>query len=682
MFKKNAWIVGLLMGLAIMFVGCVDSFVDEDGDPTEVFNLQSLIAGLPAGPIDNDAAWNAIFDGTPFMMCGGPSNGDYSLIVEKGVTKVKVDNMGPTWGVGFDLYNDKGANFKDGDEFYIKGKSSAGGLIANITTGGEKRLGDVDLAESAGDFEQTLTLAAGNAGSIRTGSPKAIRIHYKNNNGSERKGSIIIEELTLNGKRKAGEGALPPVEEVDDDDYEIPEVYEIPTTGLVGDQFYLNLNAHLTVSPEIGNNDGEKAGSLVIPTKTLHTNDITIEFTKINQRVIFKFSEEQLEKIADGGGAKVTIDGSVTVSGSSATDSFRYHIGDGKTTSNWNASTGNGASAFAILAAENQQSFTTNYKEPKSIRHFIFNYRGNDATGGDKVTVVINSIKFEPIPAKVAELNIGADKLPAPVAGKEAKTSVETDGFNGKVIWTPELNSKKRFELSTIYTAKIVLTPKPGYSLPIELPGTAPTVSGVTAFFNPETRTLTTANFPRTDSKYPPLPTGVFWKMTEWLVDATASKPVDHNGNNLWDSRPFQFNDYTPRMDIGVDTTAKTVTIPASARDAAYKGIDIYLTDSEFGNGALDPSIYKVEVTVKGKVTSTGSAVPFNFVVEESDGPDYRKVIEKKDLNLPVSGDFAFDYTAEIPENFNISHKLRIHPSVANVGFVLTEVSFENKGLR
>ena len=205
MFKKNVWIVGLIAALAIMFVGCVDPVAEETGGGVvEVFNLQSIIADIEDGPISSDADWTKIFGGTPFMMCGGPANGSYSIITEKDVKKVKVDKMGPNWGVGFDLYNIEekgctgGAAFRGGDEIFIKGKAEAAGLILNLNVKGEVRLGDVDFT---GAFETTQKLTIANVGTIRGGDPQAIRIHYKNGNGSDRKGYIIIEELIIKGSR-------------------------------------------------------------------------------------------------------------------------------------------------------------------------------------------------------------------------------------------------------------------------------------------------------------------------------------------------------------------------------------------------------------------------------------------------------------------------------------------------
>jgi len=708
MFKKNAWVAGLLTALVIVLIGCVDALPTPDGEIVEVARLSEVIKDAPDGVLD-DAAWNAIFDGTPFTKCG-PSR--FSIITEGGVKKLKIDKMINNWGEGLDVRHEsgisdgkqviKGCGYKVGDEITIKGSATPVGIYIN-TKGGSHKDSD-NWISSEVDFDHTVTLTQDNITDIQTGSPKTLRLHYHSNSG-DRKGVIIFEEIVVTGMRKAGDNADAPPPAVDDDDYVVGKVYTVPADE--GSAFYMDLNACLSTSVQVGNSDAEKAGSLVDVPHNITTNNVAFTFTKNNQRIAIKFNEEQLLRIQDGGGVKVTITGTATVTGTSVSNSFRYHIGDIKADSNWNATQGNSGTAagpnntpppdstFATVAALSTQNFNGNYKTPKSIRHLILNYRGNSASNTtDKVTVTITKIKIEPIAAKIADLSaITAAKMPAPVGGKVATERVETDGFNGLVEWYPE-PPKGRFALSTVYRAKVVITPNPGYSLPVATTEIgSPTISGgIAVFYNPETRTLTTANYPRTDSKYPPLPSGVFFKMTDWLVDTSAAnaKPVGHNNNNLWDSRPIQYTDWSLRAKAVVDKTAKTITLPADARPAGYQGIDIYLTDGYFGNGACDPSIYKVEVTVKGKITayddSSASTKPsptptkYNFLVEESDGT-YLKVIEKKDLTIPATEE-AFTYTGEIPEKWNLSNKLRIHLSIPYLGFVLTEVSFENKGLR
>jgi hypothetical protein len=205
MLKKNLWVAGLMVVLAIMF-GCVDPVAEEEGGETvTIFDLQEVIKDVPAGVIVGDSDWSAIFKGTPFMMCGGTSNGTYEIVDNNGYKGVKVSKMGPDWGVGFDVYNADtadgtvGVAYRGGDEIHIEGTSDAGSqLILNINPAGEKRLGDVSYD---GDFEGTYKLTSADVGTIRGGSPQTVRIHYRSGSANGRKGTIVINELTVKGKR-------------------------------------------------------------------------------------------------------------------------------------------------------------------------------------------------------------------------------------------------------------------------------------------------------------------------------------------------------------------------------------------------------------------------------------------------------------------------------------------------
>jgi hypothetical protein len=244
MLKKNLWVAGLMVVLAIMFVGCVDPVAEEEGGETvTIFDLQEVIKDLPAGVIASDADWGAIFKGTPFMMCGGTANGEYSIIDVNGYKKVKVDKMGPNWGVGFDLYNadtadgTTGAAFRSGDEIHIEGTADTGSqLILNGNASGEKRLGDVSYD---GDFEGTYKLTTADIGTIRAASPQAVRIHYRGGSANGRKGPIVIAELTIKGKRGG-------VQDTFGDDFTVTDRQQVAQWV-----------AGLTITPKKGKSEGK-----------------------------------------------------------------------------------------------------------------------------------------------------------------------------------------------------------------------------------------------------------------------------------------------------------------------------------------------------------------------------------------------------------------------------------------
>ena len=686
MFKKNIWIVGLLVALTMMFVGCVPEFVDEEGEMTEVFNLQDALDSADLGVLDANA-WKAVFGDTPLHKCGDGAT--FSIITQKGVKKLKIDKMTETWGQGVDLYSlavdgsTKGANFKAGDTIFIKGSVDAGknGLKMSIGNGSAK----FDGWASDATFDKEYVLTAANIGDIKGASPKALRFCYDAPNGDGRMGTIIFEEMILKGKRKAGDGSGggPAVEEKPEADPTYGKVYT-PTDDTAS-VLYVNLN-------NIGLKGAVAPGGIAASAVAFTAGKITISFpaNANDQRAIFKLTDEQVAKIMNSGSINVVIDGTFTGTG----NSFRYHLGDPRTGSNWNGTNSFNADAFATIAADKKVTFSGNFSGA-TVGYFILQYR-NAAAG----TLEINSIKLTLNPVTDV-LASGLDiNLTPPKAGVNAPTSVNvtntvgtgddavtTTYATGSITWTPGIPTdgklKGKFDLSTAYRATIVLSPAPGYSIPYTLTKTSFSPVGfVISDYNPSTKTITTGWFTKTDTQLPPLPDGQFWKMTTWLVDEEADFPVGYNGNNLWDSRPFQYNDYKAgalTTIVVVDKAAKTVTIPAASRDAAHKGIDIYIGEQPGGLG-IDPTIYKVEVTIKGKIISTGAEVKCNFVVEESDG-SYTKVLNKA-VTVTASADLTIDEKAEIPANFNPAQKLRIHPSVANIGFVLTEVIFDNKGLR
>jgi len=198
MFKKNVWIVGLLTVLAIMFIGCVDELPPPDGEMTEVISLAKVIANAPDGEIED---WGSVFKDTPFQKCGNPT---FTIITEGGVKKLKIDGMKNGWGEGIDIYNDSyegnpGADFIAGDKIYILGKIDPVGNGLKVSNGGGKMKADGWASGAA--FDKTIELIPGNIADIRGASPKAIRISYDAPDGDGRKGTIILEELSVTGIR-------------------------------------------------------------------------------------------------------------------------------------------------------------------------------------------------------------------------------------------------------------------------------------------------------------------------------------------------------------------------------------------------------------------------------------------------------------------------------------------------
>lgn len=86
----------------------------------------------------------------------------------------------------------------------------------------------------------------------------------------------------------------------------------------------------------------------------------------------------------------------------------------------------------------------------------------------------------------------------APARGAAPVTTItQTDQFTGTVTWSPAIAAGGKFAASTVYTATITLTPKPGYTLS----GVGEnffTVAGADPVSNPADTGIVTAVFPKT----------------------------------------------------------------------------------------------------------------------------------------------------------------------------------------
>jgi hypothetical protein len=573
MFKKNAWVVGLLAALAIMFAGCVDPIAeDNSGVDTEVFNLQEVLADAPLGVITDDI-WGEIFGEGLFMMCGGVTNGEYSIIMDNGVKKVKVDKMGPTWGVGFDIYNARAA-FKDGDTLYVKGSAGAPALIFNINTSGEKRLGD---KEFEGAFEETFTLAAGDSASIRGGSPKAIRIHYKNNNGSERKGSIIIEQIILTGKRSAGEGVVEPP----------PPPYSVPGKGSYNvpasasdNEFYLDLNEMIIHSLTAEDN---------IPAASVNATTLTVNFSGSAAQTIFlPFSDEQRTAIINSIDSPVAI-----VIAGTGTANVRWCMGRNQQ-SDWNASVPLNEGPFNTILTSNHSINSGRYN---SLDGIVLQSRNTLST------ITITSIKITVTPVPPTLVSSVEVRLDQPSTAEVAPQSINGSGWVGAVTWFPALPSDGKFAAFTQYYAKIVLSPGRNAILHVfEVTGKRDYIDGdgdpqedtLNLFYDFNTRTVTTAYFEATGD-VPILPDGQLFDFDAWLAANV--------GNSIGGKDPFNQSG-GPTVSIASSGDNKGITLTNIVND--YDAVDIVLKKVDF---RLDPALYEIKVVVKGKVLALNDTV-------------------------------------------------------------------------
>jgi len=532
MFKKNLWVAGLIVVLAIMFAGCVDAFVEDDtGVVMEVANLQELIKDVPDGLITD---WGAIFDNTPFVKCGPDIK--FTIKTEGGVKKLVMDGMKQVWGEGFDVINqpnyegnkNSAAGYKAGDTFYIKGSSDPGKeLWLNLKGSGYGP--GIDWRGKGGDFEETFTLTADNITMINSGSPKTIRIHYTD--AASRIGTITIEQIIVKGKRKADDIVVPPVYDIDG-----AGAYTVPADGV--DEFALDLNLMKIHSLSPSNPDknpvvkfvgDKKEGDTTIP------GYVTIKFDINGQGVFIPFTEEQKRYVrnayVDNYKFDVTIDGAET-----GTTSFRWCLTDG-TGGQWDMTTLTTSTAFPTVdpndATTSSGKITiTNgldgrISDPDSsywdkwekLNGLIIQSRpGGGGSEGSAIstgawTLKINSIKLKlNSTGRVAPTPISAVtfRIDAPYPGFIAPSTVDGEGaadklkYKGNITWSPALNDGK-FEKLTTYTATVTLVARPGNALPTTAIATANlaiqnilgTSTVTSATHNPVNNTIT-CFFPQT----------------------------------------------------------------------------------------------------------------------------------------------------------------------------------------
>jgi len=704
MFKKNIWIVGLLAALAIMFAGCVDAFVeDNSGVETVVFDLQETIKDLEPQGFWTDDDWTPVFKDTPFMMCGGPANGEYSLIKEGGVNKVKVEKMGPTWGVGFDIYHAAkkdaciGANFKAGDVVTIKGTASADGLIAD-TDGKSKRLGDVDLGKT---FDATFTLSAADVANIKSANPQSLRIHFKDGNGTERKGTIIIEQITVTGIRKAGDEE----KAIDYDTVEGKGNYVVPDIAYAAGgvtTYYVDLNKTrysdiTTQLPAAVITGPTKAGV----TPAFKNGKLTITFDKNGQGVYFPLDDTLLRivksaRVEQNYKVEAIFDG--TLSTDTVTNAYRGDWTNG-TGGNWNISN----STFSVstsaqvsdpweLSINGGNGRTVNDLQGIVLQARPVNNIGSAIAGGPyTLTIKSIAIRFTPpgTAATVTSVTSLAFVLNQPRAGATADKTISGTGFTGVVKWTPALPGNGKFDKSETYRAEVTITPNLGYSIAVGATGSVtynPSAGGVaasiTSVYSAATKTVITADFPRT-KMYNELSPGQIYKLsTSGVLDLTDNKfgnfgkDIQSPLENAGGTSKYGFDNSTDNGDTVSPTGARGVVV--TGVDANWKGVTILLSAIDAG---IEPNLYKVSVVVTGKVLAVKDGTSGGKMRISSGAGDYSTLIEDT-ANKDVGGTFTLTYT-EIRANQTANGPLRISNDDTNItSFIITDVTVTNNGPR
>jgi hypothetical protein len=655
MFKKNTWVVGLLIALAIMFVGCVDPIVEEGGEEIELVNLQELIKDAPDGLISD---WGkSIFGGTPFMKCG---NLNISIITEGGVKKLKLDGMTQTWGEGIDIRHaatadgNTGVGYKAGDTIAIKGKVTPAndGLLVNASGGGYAKVDNLGA-----DFDSSVTLTQDNVTAIKSGNPQTIRLHY--DSGAARIGTIILEQIIITGKRAAGEGPEPPP------DFNIPGQGDYTIPAATAPDINVDLNtAVIGMLTPLEN----------FPVGKIDADKLEVKFDFGTQTIFIPFTDAAKATIVNAAKNGFTFD--VTVAGTQG-GHLRWCFGADRAGS-WNQTgwggnggiggTGDNAGSFGVVKNLVPSGF--------DLDGIVMQARpdGNASAIATPYTVTITSIKITP---KAPTNDVSSVTINIiPTAGLPAPSSVSGTGWTGAVTWSPALAANGTFLTSTYYSAIIAISPTANYYIRGDLVANinAGTVSG---FYNPETKNIITESFDQTEATISLLPEGSLWTLAELIED----NPGLTIGTWGYTNGPF----YNNGGAITVDETNKTIDVTSDPDN--WRSFSIILGEID---PRLDPMAYKIKMEVIGKVLELSSltdAAERKMKLGGSENP-YTDVVYSAG-NLAVNDTFTLSET--IPATFlfggdNVSVRVCSNGDPANVAYIkkfqITSIVITNEGAR
>jgi len=508
MFKKNAWIAGLIAALAIMFVGCLPQPEVEDTsgfDEVVIVDLKRAIAGK-SGPVNAESGATGFgqISGDKadyFNPAGGiPSQVTFNIVSGQGLEVFPV----ATWGAGLDLTHSK-IDFRAGDKVYIKGKAiQAGQFLLNLNHSGWTALGSWDPTFAAGEeFEKEFILTEADIGQIKGTSPQAIRIRRGT---AAATASFLISELTVSGLRpksfEVGPGGYkgasfisycsdpncPTKSRVLTADagvelwgsgiFECPECRPANATGFTSaapatynkpadtdDYFYLDLS-------DLNAGSGGKIINIdQVYEKTadgnvkVEANKVTYYFEANTQPLAINLSTAQRDKVIEALRAGLWVDVEITAKGSPRMG-MRFGFGDPTTGDSWNGS--EFGTGFPVLINSGKlekrvvpHSNIGTSGATKRADTFIIQLRE-----ARKSALEIESIKV----VMPGNQNVTISELPlnVPVTGAIIPKTIETSQYIVNIEWeeggSPISPTLTRFESNTQYTANIVLVPKTYFS--------------------------------------------------------------------------------------------------------------------------------------------------------------------------------------------------------------------------
>jgi len=232
----------------------------------------------------------------------------------------------------------------------------------------------------------------------------------------------------------------------------------------------------------------------------------------------------------------------------------------------------------------------------------------NSAATTEKTSFKITNVTFVPLAAVLGDVAVDEKDIlgvAKPVAGSVAATTItETSQYTGAVTWSPALGADGKFAVSTVYTAKITLTAKEGFTF-TGVEENFFTVAGATAL-NAKDSGVVNAVFPATGATLGPVygkdpvtgsytlnPAAAFtngsvgWKV--WYGTSAAGNAVSFTNGGIDYMYPADFDiteytsvefTYTVVIDTvgnggGAKTSFKGVNSTGTRADMGYPGFTV-----------------------------------------------------------------------------------------------------------
>ena len=409
MLKNKTWIVALLAAFTMAFIGfgCTDAGLDfspPEPEKGEYENIELGAVGFKGGQAANQQGWYSIgyqdsdLLGTPVATVEQFRTAKYLVVRLKSVPN---SISGETAAVQV-IWGGDGAGWQSGSNITV---STADDAAIRY---------DAEAKELWVELSKALSMYSDYA-ALKTGARLVLQSWSYSAEEAYDTAYLVVPTDPSTG------GPAPVV---------VPTTYIIPKSG--GTFFYLNLNDYQT----------EGAVNAHVPDGELTKTSLTLFFTENDQRANFKLTDEQVKALKDRNTdypVTATVVGYASALGGEIGDSttpFRYHLGNAKVGSDWNATTAAANTAgvqgaFSSLTGEADFAFTAALTADWSkITDELLGYFILQQRAGAETEVVIRSIKIGYMPSlDPVEVEAAANEaFPEGIEGANGPEFTDGDG--------------------------------------------------------------------------------------------------------------------------------------------------------------------------------------------------------------------------------------------------------------